>query len=334
MLAKLILVTGANGFIAAHCVQQLLQRGYRVRGTIRSESKGTHLKKIFSKHVNQLELVIVSDITAKGAFNEAVKGVDAVLHVASPFFNPKGDVYEELINPAIRGTVGVLQSVHDNNDSQCSRVVVTSSFASVVDTKNRPEDHRYTEADWNNTNKSEDGGMLAYRASKVMAERAAWEFVKEANPKFDLVTICPPLVIGPLLHETNGVEQLNTSNNSIWGLLSGKAKPVAAMGFVDVRDVAKSHVLALEVPEAGGKRFLCASDYKSFAEIADMLRKMYPKEPIQTGSSPYPVHATIDTCRIKEILKMDFIPLEESLKATCDELLALRDAGVTQQNHL
>jgi uncharacterized protein YbjT (DUF2867 family) len=91
----LILVTGANGYIAVHLVRELLEKGYRVRGTVRAESKATHLRKTFASYGDKLELVIVDDITKEGAFDEAVKGVDAVEHTASPFHtrfdDPQGE---------------------------------------------------------------------------------------------------------------------------------------------------------------------------------------------------------------------------------------------------
>ncbi|TPX33579.1 hypothetical protein SmJEL517_g03563 [Synchytrium microbalum] len=323
----LVLVTGANGFIAAHCVQQLLEKGYSVRGTVRSAAKGTHLTNLFAKYGDKFSVVVVDDITKDGAFDSAVKDCDFILHVASPFYLPKGDAYEELVIPATKGTVGVLQSVYNDKDSKVKRVVVTSSFAAVVDVVNKPANHEYTEADWNESSKPEDAGMLGYRASKTLAERAAWKFVEDNQPKFDIVTINPPLVIGALIHETSGVEQLNTSTNNVYNILKGNPIPPGAIGFVDVKDVAKAHVLAIEVKEAGGKRFLCASDFKSFQEVADILRKLYPKEPIAEGKpGVYDEHPTINATRAKTVLGMTFIPIEESLKTTCDELIALRDA--------
>ncbi|KAK7687131.1 hypothetical protein QCA50_009634 [Cerrena zonata] len=120
-----VLVTGANGFIAVWLVKDLLEKGFSVRGTVRSEAKGEHIKKLFSQYGDKLEIVIVDDITKEDAFDEVVKGVDAIEHTASPFHFNVSDP-QELIRPAVAGTTSVLQSALKFGTS-VKRVVVLSS---------------------------------------------------------------------------------------------------------------------------------------------------------------------------------------------------------------
>ncbi|KAG9037059.1 methylglyoxal reductase (NADPH-dependent) gre2 [Tulasnella sp. JGI-2019a] len=190
-----VLVTGASGFIAASCCQELLRRGFNVRGTVRSKEKGEYLVKLFENEPGKFEFAIVEDMQLPNAYDEAVRGVDAVEHVASPV---TGSAWagepEEALRPAINGTLGVLESLKKHAPG-VKRVVVTSSMAAIG--------KELTPSSWNQAavdevNKSGKAAALGmkYSASKVLAERAAWEFVEKNRGEigFDLVTICPPLV--------------------------------------------------------------------------------------------------------------------------------------------
>ncbi|KAF2210529.1 hypothetical protein CERZMDRAFT_113415 [Cercospora zeae-maydis SCOH1-5] len=174
----------------------------------------------------------------------------AVIHTASPFHFNIMDVQKELLNPAVIGTTGILKSIKKSAPS-VKRVVITSSFASIMDLKQgaRPVENP----------------AAGYRASKTFAEKAGWEFVEKENPNFTLSTMCPPLVLSPIVHYLNSLDALNTSNQRIRDCMLGKWKDeVPATGifiWVDVRDLALSHVLAAEKAEAANKRFFITSGH-------------------------------------------------------------------------
>jgi len=131
-----VLVTGASGFIAIWVIKSLLDQGYTVVGTVRSHSKGEYLQLLLEKDSNnkdKFSYVIVEDIQKEGAFDEAVVGIDAVEHTASPF-HFKVDDPRDLIEPAVKGTVGVLESIKKYGSS-VKRVVITSSAASIIHDK-------------------------------------------------------------------------------------------------------------------------------------------------------------------------------------------------------
>lgn len=183
-----VLVTGASGYIAVHVVHQALKAGFHVVGTVRSDGKGQYLEQLFAKqYPGKFSYSIVEDIEHPGGFDEAVKGVQAVLHTASPFhFNSEGKALDALVNPAVNGTRSILKSIKDHGD-QVSRVVITSSFAAILDPANKTP-KLYDEKDWNESspaNSAKDGNnqvpMDAYRASKTLAERAAWDFVAQVR---------------------------------------------------------------------------------------------------------------------------------------------------------
>jgi nucleoside-diphosphate-sugar epimerase len=194
MSDKLVLVTGPSGYVGAHVFQTLLQKGYRVRGTVRSEEKANQLKEDFAKYKSQIEsFVIVQDIIKDGAFEDAVKGVDYVIHVASPFHFNIEDNKRDMLDPAVKGTNNVLTAA--KKEKQIKRVVITSSFASILDlNKGDRPGYTYNEEDWNPVTWDEacnsDNPTAVYCASKKFAELAGFKFVEEQKPSFDIATMC------------------------------------------------------------------------------------------------------------------------------------------------
>lgn len=262
-MSELFVVTGASGFIASHVVAQLLAAGHRVRGTVRSlarEETYAHLRALPGA-AERLELV-EAELLEPSAFDELVRGARYVLHTASPYALDASDPQKDLVDPARRGTENVLEACA--KAPSVSRVVVTSSMAAITD---EPESDRVlSEADWN-----EKSSLTRnpYYYSKTVAERAAWDFVETSARSFDLVTINPFMVIGPSLSPA-----LNTSNQLFADLLGGAYPGIMRFtwGFVDVRDVARAHLLAATTPEASG-RYLCAADTIAMRDVVELLRE-------------------------------------------------------------
>ena len=233
----LILLTGASGFVAAHVLKSLLRHGYDVRGTVRSEATADKVRKthehLLEGKQSRLTFAIVPDVASPGAFNDAVQDVDGVIHTASPFTVEVEDNERDLLEPAIKGTTEIIQAVQ-TYAPQVKRVVITSSFASIIDLSlgNRPG-YIYSEADWNPITYDQAkvaDGPTAYCASKAFAERAAWDFVKDKKPNFSLATICPPMVYGPLENDAS-LAHLNTSSADIYRFMDGSAKEPGSTMF-------------------------------------------------------------------------------------------------------
>lgn len=259
-----ILVTGASGFIAIHTIVQLLEQGYKVRGTIRSLSKESEVRETISTYVqanDRLEFM-PADLNQDAGWDEAVSGVDYVLHVASPFpmFEPKYE--DELIVPAVQGTLRVLRAAHT---AGVKRVVQVSSNA-AVSVGHSGDNRTFTEADWSKVENS----IGAYFKSKTLAERAAWEFINGAENarNMEMVAINPPFVLGPIPNKN-----LPTSAELVRVYLNGEVPGIARLkaGIVDVRDVASAIILAMQTPEAAGQRFLCSAATSWHKEMVDIL---------------------------------------------------------------
>ncbi|MBW0496585.1 hypothetical protein O181_036300 [Austropuccinia psidii MF-1] len=332
---SLVLVTGASGFVAAWTCLELLKRGFTVRGTVRSKEKGDYLKKLFEVFKDKFSYVIVEDLEKNDAFDDAAKGVDGIAHIASPFHFNTTDPHRDLITPAINGTLALLQA--GKKSTTVKRVVLTSSFAAVGSPKD--PNHIFTAKDWNEHSlrlMEEKGAQVdkqqAYRASKVLAEKAAWNFMEDKSLHFDLVTLCPPWVFGPIIHQVSTADSLNTSVKAFYRFLIGQA-PVenaqAPMGLaVDVRDLAMAHANALIAEGVGGNRYLVPKAPYTFQDFLDVvhedthLRKGdWPAAPVGIpGNGKKVQHIAFDATPSETDLGMVYRPMRETVIDMCNSL--------------
>jgi nucleoside-diphosphate-sugar epimerase len=252
MTQKRVLVTGGSGFIAGHCILQLLEQGYLVRTTIRSLNREATVRSVLADAgmLNGDALTFVeADLMDDAGWPAAVADMDFVLHVASPVRPGLVDNADDLIIPAREGTLRVLRAARD---AGVARVVLTSAFHAVG--WGHPHDDRvFTEADWTVVGSPE---VDAYGASKTLAERAAWEFVRSEGGSTELVTMLPVAVMGPALGQ-----DVSGSNMLVKRILDGDIPGFPDLYFpvVDVRDVAAAHILAMTEKRAAGERFLIAN---------------------------------------------------------------------------
>ncbi|KAF3347841.1 hypothetical protein VdG2_04077 [Verticillium dahliae VDG2] len=317
-----ILVTGATGFIGAHVVDVLLSRGLRVRGATRSLAKGHLMMQSRPQYASKLDFVQVPDFAEGGDFSEAVKDVDAVVHVASPFSYDTKDNEKELILPAIVGVKAILAAAASNPN--ITRLVLTSSFASVMDAnRSAPPYFTYTGNDWNPLTYAEAAApsapaFLAYRGSKLFAERAAWDFVAARNPAFSLVTLCPPMTFGPVVHPVASVDKLNESNAVLWRIAGGESPlPVARVPFwIDVRDLALAHVEALLRPGVGGQRFVpAASERFSYGRAASIMVDEFDwaKSKVQVEAQAIDESHGLDGQTAAEVLGLEYRSFKQTV---------------------
>lgn len=270
-----VLVTGVTGFLGSHTAIHLLNRGYRVVGTLRDMNRAAAIRAVLgphSAHMDRLEL-------READLNEAnwatvLAGVDYVQHVASPFPQRLPRSESDLIEPAVNGTLNVLKGAVA---AGVKRVVMTSSVVAVSYGRD-PEElagHRFTEQDWTNVENRRD--TTPYFRSKTLAERTAWDFMATHAPQLELVTVCPGAILGPVLEQDFG-----TSANIVLKTLNGSAPALPNIGFeiVDVRSVAELLVLAMEKEAAKGKRYIASAGYMRFKDVAETLREAYPQRKI------------------------------------------------------
>lgn len=261
--AETVLVTGGTGFVASWCIVELLRHGFTVRTTVRDLSREHAVRAAVSTAVDPVDRLTFfsADLTSNVGWDEAVAGCDYVLHVASPLGASAPRDPNALIIPARDGTLRVLRAA---TKAGVKRVVMTSAAAVA-----RPpygSDRISDETVWSDPN---DRKFDNYRLSKILAERAAWDFMSGSSRPTTFTTILPGAVFGPVLTKKNlGSVQL------IKRLLEGRPSAVPRIGLwvVDVRDLADLHICAMTSPEVGGQRFIAAGDFMWMEDIAKTLR--------------------------------------------------------------
>ncbi|MGO8038515.1 SDR family oxidoreductase [Rhizobium leguminosarum] len=262
-MAETVLVTGGSGFVAGWCIVELLKRGYLVRTTIRDLSREAGLRSaiaVVAGNTDNLSFV-VADLLADAGWEIAMQGCDYVLHVASPLGGGEPGDKHAFLEAARAGTLRVLRAAIA---ADVKRVVMTSAAAAA-----RPPlstDRISDETIWANP---DDPQFDAYRVSKILAERAAWDFMEGRGKTSRLTTVLPGAVFGPVLFkETPG------SAGIIQDLLQGRPRAMPRLGFwvVDVRDLAELHIKAMISPGAAGERFIAAGEFMWMEDIARALR--------------------------------------------------------------
>ncbi|KAL3695420.1 hypothetical protein R1sor_009496 [Riccia sorocarpa] len=333
-----VVVTGANGFIAAWIVKQLLERGYNVRGTVRNPNDDKKLSHLLDLPGAKERLVLYkAELLVEGDFDEAIAGADYVIHTATgaDFYN-RTDPYGALIDPAVKGTLNVLRSAA--KAKTVKRVVQTSSVVAVFYSDrfiSRTDSDVVDETWWGDPDyclKNE----LYYHAGKNLAERAANEFAKDAP--FDLVSILPATVIGRMLQKS-----VNWSSGQVLSLLKGIDRPEDrtalipdVISFVDVEDVALAHILAMENPAAEG-RYLAVESSMTNDQMALLLAKLYPE---YTSVLKPPLNGLDEETFLNKrffqfsneklkLLGLKFTPTEESVKRAVESLQQLNETRTT-----
>ena len=337
-MAERIVLTGATGFIAKHIALKLLQEGYHVHATMRSLKRVDELRDALRPHLAEPGVLddhltfAELDLTSDEGWNEALQGADALMHTASPFplAQPKDE--NEVIRPAVDGTLRALKAA---KAAGVTRVVLTSSLVAVMD-KDAPDNGKsYNHEDWSDLNSAR---INPYGKSKTMAEQAAWDFIKNEAPDMQMTTINPGLVIGPALDKHYG-----TSLSVVERVLAAKDPMLPRFGLpaVDVRDVADMHVAAFKNPDSIGKRLIASADFIWFPEIADALAKAYPDRKIVTRRAPnfmirllgmfdpeirmivpqLDVHKVIDASQSEQVLDMKFRPVDEVIRGSAQSII-------------
>jgi dihydroflavonol-4-reductase len=309
-----VLVTGGSGFIGSHCVLALLNAGYAVRATVRSAQREADVRDMLTRvgaNATDTLTFTVADLMSDDQWPEAVAGSSFVLHVASP--HPPDDPKDEndVIAPARDGTIRVLRAARD---AGVKRVVLTSSFTAICRGHGSLE-REFTEEDWTDIN---GGDITAYIKSKVLAERAAWDFIDNEGGETELSVINPTATFGPTLSD-----DISTSLIPILTLLTAGAAQMANIRFpvADVRDIADLHVRAMTHPGAAHERFIACCDGSPIT-MGDAVDILHEWPGAETGIGP-PIGqiARPNNRKAKAVLGFEPRPIDEALLSTAGSLV-------------
>uniref|UniRef100_A0A1J3CZJ0 Cinnamoyl-CoA reductase 1 n=1 Tax=Noccaea caerulescens TaxID=107243 RepID=A0A1J3CZJ0_NOCCA len=320
MAKETVCVTGANGFIGSWIIRTLIENGYtKIHASIYPGSDPTHLLKLpGSDDTNNTEIKIFeADLLDSDAISRAIDGCAGVFHVASPCtLDPPVNPEKELVEPAVKGTINVLEAAKRFN---VRRVVITSSISALVPNPNWPEGKSVDESSWTDLEFCKSKQKW-YPISKTLAEKAAWEFSEKHGT--NVVTIHPSTCLGPLLQPN-----LNASCAVLLQILQGSTETQEHhwLGVVHVRDVAKSHVTLFETPEASG-RYLCTNGIYQFSEFAALVSKLFPEFGVHRFDRETQPGLTPCNDAAKRLIELGvvFTAVEDAVKETVQ---SLRDKG-------
>jgi dihydroflavonol-4-reductase len=328
-MSKKVLLTGISGFVGQHCAVELLKNGYTVRGSVRNLSKEQEVRKGIAKVIdakNNLEFCELDLMSDKG-WDKAMVGCDYVLHVASPFVIAEPKDENEMIKPAVEGTLRALKAA---KKAGVKKVVLTSSTVAMAGDKKK---NHLTSKSWTNAKTDK---VSVYMKSKTLAERAAWDFYNNqtAGDKMELTVVNPGPIYGPTL--TGNLT--GASMSMIRDIITGKMPMLPNAHYVmsDVRDIAKIHVAAMENMKSNGERFIVTSEKTySFVGVASILKengfkKASPKKAPSfvvkfmslfnremKGMLPFvDVEVSADISKTKQVFSWKPIPFEKTILET------------------
>ena len=262
-----VLITGVSGFLGSWCLKKFVECDqFQIKGTVRdptNEKKMKPLEEALGDRFSEVEFV-AADLTNAESLHSAIEGCQYVVHTASPFPHGSPKTPEEVINPAVDGTRAVCEGCLKHS---VKRLVITSSCAAIYDYNNMKE--VVNEDDWVDMSEK----TIPYPRSKALAEKCAWDFIEKLKPeeKFEVVTINPTLIFGPIL-----VKSPFASQDMATQVMLGKypGNPVIYVGFVDVRNVAEAHLLALTSSKPN-QRYILAEDNYKFSKLGITLDKEF-----------------------------------------------------------
>ncbi len=296
-----VFVTGGNGFVAGHTIAQLLRQGYQVTTSMRDSSRQQLLQDQLAKaDIPSAALTVVqADLLEDAHWHDAMAGCDYVLHLASPLLmhDPKDE--NDVIQPAVQGTLRILSTAQEVG---VKRVVMTSNFGAVG--YSHTDRHSIiTEESWTNPQQK---GLSVYNKSKVLAERAAWDYIASHGHGLELAVINPMAIFGPMLSN-----KMSAGHQLLQKLINGGMAriPDIQLGIVDVRDVADLHIRAMLSDRAAGQRFLAlAGGNMTLLQIAQLVRRERPALSQRTSLTALPTWqlklAALFSAQAKALLPM------------------------------
>jgi nucleoside-diphosphate-sugar epimerase len=283
-----------------------LEAGFTVKAVIRKQEQAKKLKahrKIIS-YAEKLEFAVVPEMSQGGAFDVALEGVDAALHLASPLAIDTDNYERDIVDPAVKINQSILESAMKS--PSVKRVVITSSMVTLVPFEwlaNPNSSRIYTSTDINlNPSRPFNSSMEAYWASKAIARLAVQNFITEKKPHFDIIQLLPSVVLGADDRATV-LSDLRTST-PLWELkmspLLGTQQPAPMVGVpVDVADVAKAHIDAINLKVPGNRDYVLSAETPDGIVWDDMINVARTEWPARCETKALPLGGTLPTMKWK-----------------------------------
>ncbi|KAK1240407.1 hypothetical protein MKX07_004435 [Trichoderma sp. CBMAI-0711] len=327
MSGHLVFITGASGFIGTYLFGDVLKAGHRVRVGVRSEGKAQLIKELYPPALNRIELIIVSDISQLLMIQGALKGVDYVFHLAGLMVDKGTDLTRDFVDPVVRGTLSILELSAQENSIR--KVVIVLSFVSLMPLDGIMRSPFHIKANTGerfvvDLNMDFPGGLpgqlLKYQTGKIVAHQAYRDWVKKANPKFDVVAVHSSQVFGPSLVQKSA-DELSGVNYLMWATLHSNGPPMTPFLMVDVRDVSRALARIIHAAVSSGTELLLTGPAYTWKQFADFAKTNYPSLNVKFDPEDEPTW-TIEMGATDKFLEMEWTAMEDSIKAFLDQQVA------------
>ncbi|KAJ5621055.1 hypothetical protein N7510_005039 [Penicillium lagena] len=338
MAGELVFITGGSGHIGFRVIVDALEAGYQVRAAVRSLEKGDKILSTPSiKRLNpggRLAFVQVPDLTADGAYEEAIKGAEYVIHVASPIVSSYGegtDLAEHFIQPSLNGTTNILKAAQKAGSVR--RVVITSSMVAIIPWNELTSgkcNTVFTETNRIPTPTEYKSPFEAYAAGKTAALNEAEKWIENVNPSFDLVHVFPGFVIGGNELITDPKDALYGANRQVLCPVTGVDAGFVPGASVHLNDVSAAHVLALDPKITGNQGFVLASgglEGTKWEDTKEITARHFKKEVesgvLRNNGKITTLPVKIDERKTEEVLGLSLLPFEAQVTHVVSHYLGL-----------
>ncbi|KAL6856374.1 NAD(P)-binding protein [Trichoderma novae-zelandiae] len=331
MSGNLVFITGASGYIGTYLIGDILNAGHRVRVAVRSQEKSQIIKELYPSALDKIDFVIVPDISQPSAFQDAVKGVNYVFHLAGAMVDKGTELQRDFVDPAVKGTLSILES--SANEDSIRKVVIVSSFVTLMPVDGFMRNPFHIKANTGERFAVDfdmdfpeglPGNLLKYQTGKIVAHQAYRDWINKENPKFDVVSVHPSQVFGPSLVQKSPAE-LSGVNFLIWMTLHSEGPPATPFLMVDVRDVSRAlaRIIVADVPS--GTELPVTGPAYTWKQFARFVKSKYPALDIKFEPKEEPT-MTMDMDVTDKYLKMHWTAMEDTIRAFVDQQIAFSKA--------
>ncbi|KAL6799349.1 hypothetical protein GGI42DRAFT_361286 [Trichoderma sp. SZMC 28013] len=328
MSGSLVFITGATGYIGSHLVGDVLKAGHRVRVAVRSQEKSQLIKELYPSAADKIEYAVVPDMSQPSAYQDALKGVNYVFHLAGAMVDKGVELERDFVDPVVNGTLSILESA--KKEPSIRKVAIVSSFLSLMPMDGVLRNPLHIKANTGEKFAVDykmafpeglPGQLLKYQTGKIVAHQAYRDWIKKENPKFTVVSVHPSQVFGPSLVQKSSSE-LSGVNFLAWMTLQSDGPPMTPYLMVDVRDVSLALARIIDADVPSGTELPITGPLYTWKQYASFINSRYPSLAIKFAPQEEPTW-TMDRDVTDKYLKVNWTPAEETIAAFVDQQIAL-----------
>ncbi|RFU79411.1 nad dependent epimerase dehydratase [Trichoderma arundinaceum] len=328
MPESLVFITGASGYIGTHLIGDVLKAGHRVRVAVRSQEKSQLIKELYPSASDKIEYVIIPDMSRPSAYQDALKGVSYIFHLAGAMVDKGSELERDFVDPAVKGTLSILDSA--KKEDSIRKVVIVSSFVSLMPMDGVMRNPLHIKANTGEVFPVDlkkvfpeglSGQFLKYQTGKIIAHQAYRDWINREKPKFTVVSVHPSQVFGPSLVQKSAGD-LSGVNFLMWMTLQSDGPPMTPYLMVDIRDVslALAGIINADIP-SGTELPITGPPY-TWKQYANLVKSKYPSLAIRFAPEEEPT-MTMDKSITDKLLGIDWTPMESTISAFIEQQVAL-----------